>query len=123
MLNISQLFKERELKEDNNFSELKKSSKKSKNRKTDSDYKRLSNQILEPAKHSLHFRKEKRGGKIVTMVGFLYISENAKTELLKSIKKAVSTGGTIRENYLEFQGDIEKRLKDQFIQRGFKFKR
>ena len=129
MLNISKLFNGRDLEEDNNFSELKKSTKKIKSQKfqnsksKNSDYKRDSNQILEPETHSLHFRRENRKGKTVTMVGFFYISENDKSELLKSIKKTVSTGGTIREDYLEFQGDNEKRLKEEFIKRGFKFKR
>ena len=126
MLEISQLFKDRDLKEDNNFSELKKSSKQNKKRNNkivDSDYKSISNQILKPEKHSLHFRKEKRRGKTITMVGFFHISEKEKLEILKSIKKSISTGGTVREDYLEFQGDIENRLKEEFIKRGFKFKR
>jgi translation initiation factor 1 len=110
MLDISKLFNGRNLTENN----IQKSPKQ----------KQISTSpILSPEKHLLHFRKEKRRSKIVTMVGFFQLSEIDKKQLLQSIKKSVSTGGTVRDEYLEFQGDIQKKLKDEFIQRGFKFKK
>jgi len=109
MLDVSKLFNGRNLAE----SDFQKNAKK----------KISTSSILAPEKHLLHFRKEKRRGKVVTMVGFFQLSESDKKTLLQSIKKSVSTGGTVRDEYLEFQGDIQPKLKDEFIKRGFKFKK
>jgi len=38
--------------------------------------KKISNQIKEPEKHKLHFAKEKRRGKVVTIVKPFYLSSN-----------------------------------------------
>lgn len=124
-MDISKLFNNRNLEEDNNFNELKKSSKKKSVKYSSSkksDYKSASTEILIPEKHLLHFRKENRRGKVVTMVGFFQIQENEKIQLLKTLKKIVSTGGTVRDDYLEFQGDLKDRLKIELIKIGFKFK-
>jgi translation initiation factor 1 len=110
MIDISQMFNGRNLEEDD-FRDLKKSKKQI-----------SSTEFIAPEKHFLHFRKEKRRGKTITMVGFFQISDSDKKELLKSIKKSVSTGGTVRDEYLEFQGDIQERLRVEFLKRGFRFK-
>ncbi|HIC10361.1 MAG TPA: translation initiation factor [Campylobacterales bacterium] len=68
----------------------------------------------------LHFRIEKRRGKYVTLVGTF---QGDTKELLKSLKKELATGGTIRGEYLEFQGDIRDRLKTALQKRGFKFRK
>jgi len=77
---------------------------------------------LEPNKHNLHFRKEKRRGKPVTLVGELFISKDEMQKLCKELKKHLASGGSIRDNYLEFQGENSERIKSFLIKKGFRFK-
>ena len=107
------------LEEDKNYSHITKEVKKSKKSKSTTSF---SDKILSPNQHSLFFRKEKRRGKTVTMVGDFYLSTNDKKSLLKKIKISLATGGTIQDNFLEFQGEVSKKLKDILIQDNFRFK-
>lgn len=76
-----------------------------------------------PKNHQLHFSKEKRRGKVVTIVKPFYLDKITLSTLLKSLKKKLGTGGTIKENTLEFQGDIKETLKIQLLAEGYVFKR
>jgi translation initiation factor 1 len=83
----------------------------------------VSNKIIEPSKHSLFFKKEKRRGKVVTLVGEFQISKEDASKILKSIKKKLGCGGSYKNNFMEFQGEIKDRLKEILIQDGFRFKK
>jgi translation initiation factor 1 len=73
--------------------------------------KRVSLEIKEPNRHQLYFAKERRRGKIVTIVKPFYLSKDDLKKLLKRLKKKLGTGGTIKDdNILEFQGDISTQL-------------
>ena len=48
---------------------------------------KISKEILEPQKHFLVFKREKRRGKVVTLVGEFHLSKEDATKLLKSLKK------------------------------------
>jgi len=78
---------------------------------------------LEPEKHLLVLHKEKRRGKPVTLVGPFSLSREAQKELLKSLKKRLGCGGTSSEDFLEFQGDIQPKLREMLEEMGFRFKR
>jgi translation initiation factor 1 len=117
-LDLSGLFNGRDLKESNEKIKKEKILK-----EVDEVYISKSDEILEPEKHSLHFRKEKRRGKVVTMVGLFQLEDQKSKELLKSLKKSLGTGGTLRGDYLEFQGEISEKLKIELLKRGFKFKK
>ena len=69
-----------------------------------------SKEIKTPQKHQLHFSQEKRRGKIVTIVKPFYLSDGDLKALLKTLKKRLGTGGTIKEDSLEFQGEIKEKL-------------
>ena len=84
--------------------------------------KELSSEIRLPEKHQLHFAKEKRRGKVVTIVKPFYLSKEELQSLLKLLKKKLGTGGTIKENSLEFQGEIKESLKVQLEQLNFRLK-
>lgn len=73
-------------------------------------------------KHQLYFAKEKRRGKIVTIVYPFYLHDKTLKSLLKTLKKKLGTGGTPRENSLEFQGDIVEPLKRELNVLGYRFK-
>jgi translation initiation factor 1 len=82
----------------------------------------ISDEICEPSKHFLFFKKEKRRGKTVTLAGPFQLSkENAET-LLKLIKKKLGCGGTYKESWMEFQGELQVKLKELLLQEGFRFK-
>ena len=79
---------------------------------------------LKPAdKHQLYFTKEKRRGKVVTIVKPFYLEKKELQLLLKTLKKSLGTGGTLKDNSLEFQGDIVKNLKEQLENLKYRFKR
>lgn len=79
-------------------------------------------EIKVPEKHQLHFAKEKRRGKVVTIVKPFYLEGNTLTTLLKTLKKKIGTGGTVQDNSLEFQGDIQDVLRTHLENLGYRFK-
>ena len=79
--------------------------------------------ILPPEKHQLHFAKEKRRGKVVTIVKPFCLEKGALQSLLKTVKKKLGTGGTSKENWLEFQGDIPELLRKHLEAMGYRFKK
>ena len=85
--------------------------------------KKTSTQIKAPEKHQLHFAKEKRRGKVVTIVKPFHLEKKTLQALLKTIKKKLGTGGTPKDNTLEFQGDLQIPLKDILEGLEYRFKR
>lgn len=82
-----------------------------------------STEIKAPEKHQLHFAKEKRRGKVVTIVKPFYLSQDDLKALLKTIKTKLGTGGTVKENTLEFQGEVEENLRIQLEKLNYRFKK
>jgi translation initiation factor 1 len=89
----------------------------------ESPKKKVSTELKAPEKHQLHFAKEKRRGKVVTIVKPLFLSTNDLKALLKTIKKKLGTGGTVKDNTLEFQGEVQENLRVQLEKLGYGFKR
>ena len=84
---------------------------------------KVSTEIKSPEKHQLHFAKEKRRGKIVTTVKPFCLAKKDLQALLKMIKKKLGTGGTLKENTLEFQGEIQEQLRVILEKLEYRFKR
>jgi translation initiation factor 1 len=84
--------------------------------------KKTSAEIRPPQKHQLHFAKEKRRGKVVTIVKPFYLDKAGMQTLLKTLKKKLGTGGTLKEESLEFQGDIPELLRTHLEALGYRFK-
>jgi len=84
--------------------------------------KNVSTEIKEPNKHQLHFAKEKRRGKVVTIVKPFCLAKNDLQALVKTLKKKLGTGGTVKEDSLEFQGDIPEKLRKYLEALGYRFK-
>ena len=89
----------------------------------DKPSKQTSTEIKEPAKHQLHFAKEKRRGKVITIVRPFYLTKSNLQALLKTLKKKLGTGGTVKEDSLEFQGDIPKPVRMHLETLGYGFKK
>ena len=79
-------------------------------------------EIKEPNKHQLHFAKERRRGKVVTIVKPFCLAKNDLQALVKTLKKKLGTGGTVKEDSLEFQGDIPEKLRKHLEILGYRFK-
>jgi len=88
----------------------------------DKPTKKVSTEIKAPEKHQLHFAKEKRRGKVVTIVRPFHLDKIALQSLLKILKKKLGTGGTVKEESLEFQGDIPELLRKHLEALGYRFK-
>lgn len=84
---------------------------------------RTSPETKEPGRHRLYCSKETRRGKAVTIVKPFYLDKQSLQALLKSLKKKLGTGGTIKENALEFQGDIAERIQTELQQEQFGFRK
>jgi len=82
----------------------------------------VSDEILEPSKHFLFFKKEKRRGKTVTLVGEFHMPKTDTTATLKMLKKKLGCGGTYKDNFMEFQGELKDKLRSLLLKEGFKFR-
>lgn len=89
----------------------------------DKPAKKISTEIKAPDKHQLHFAKEKRRGKVVTIVKPFHLEKETLQALLKIIKKKLGTGGTLKDNTLEFQGDLQASLREILETLKYRFKR
>ena len=83
---------------------------------------KTSTEVKAPEKHQLHLAKEKRRGKVVTIVKPFYLDKTTFQALLKTLKKKLGTGGTIKDESLEFQGDIPDLLRSQLEALGYRFR-
>mgnify|MGYP006306670359 CR=1 FL=1 len=74
---------------------------------------------LDRATQALTVRTEERryGKKMVVVEGFESGSE--LKELASDLKSALGTGGTVKENHIEVQGDHESRVRDLLRERGY----
>lgn len=79
-------------------------------------------EIKPPQKHQLYLAKEKRRGKVVSIVRPFYLDKKSLQSLLKLLKKRLGTGGTIKEDSLEFQGELSTTLRQHLEGLGYRFK-
>ncbi|MCX6072752.1 MAG: translation initiation factor [Campylobacterales bacterium] len=79
--------------------------------------------LLEPSAHRLVFQKEKRRGKVVTLVGPFSLSDDNAQKTLSTLKKSLACGGAYKEGWMEFQGDIAPKVRVQAEKMGFGFKK
>lgn len=79
-------------------------------------------EIKLPEKHFLVLKMEKRLGKPVSIVGPFCLSKEALHSLCSLLKKKLGSGGTSKEEWLEFQGECREKLKVLLMEQGFRFK-
>ena len=82
----------------------------------------VSDEILEANKHFLLFKKEKRRGKTVTIVGEFHLPVTDATALLKTLKKKLGCGGKYCDGWMEFQGELKDKLKELLLKEEFRFR-
>jgi len=59
---------------------------------------------------------------VVTIVKPFFLNIDELEKLISTLKKRLSRGGTIKENTLEFQGEVQEALKAELLILGYKFK-
>ena len=67
----------------------------------------------------LRVEKAGRGGKTVTVVFGLPQNEAFLKELAQELKRACGTGGAVREDGVELQGDLRDRVRDFLAAKNF----
>ena len=82
----------------------------------------IADEEIAPSKHFLHFAKEKRRGKTVTLVGEFFLSKTDANKTLKLLKKKLGCGGSFKDGYMEFQGELKEKLRPLLVSEGFRFK-
>ncbi len=82
----------------------------------------IAEEILEPSKHTLFFKLEKRRGKSVTLVGPFHMPTSDANATLQTIKKKLGCGGAYKDGWMEFQGEIKEKVREILVQEGFRFK-
>ena len=70
----------------------------------------------------LHQESKGRGGKTVTLVKNLTLSENDIKALAKKLKQTCGSGGTIKNGVIEIQGEHRKRIAEKLQKLGYKVK-
>ena len=70
----------------------------------------------------LHRETKGRGGKTVTLVKNLVLSEKDMKDLAKNLKRVCGTGGTIKDGLIEIQGDHRQQIAEVLRNQGFKVK-
>ena len=63
-----------------------------------------------------------RGGKTVTLIAGLNGSPAALAALASDLKRLCGTGGTVRDDLVEIQGDHRERLRAELERRGYTVK-
>ena len=67
--------------------------------------------------------KKARGGKAVTVIEGLQLGSNEQQDLLKKLKTRFGTGGTVKDEALEIQGDHREDIITTLEKIGYKPKR
>ncbi len=71
----------------------------------------------------LVFKREKRNGKVVTIVGRFVCNDDEKKNVLKLLKSKLGCGGTIDNEWLELQGELQEKIKEVLSKNGWKFRK
>jgi translation initiation factor 1 len=81
-------------------------------------------QDLPPNQQDLRVQASRKGrkGKTVTVISGFQSSPETLDKLLKQLKTQCGSGGTVKENTLEIQGDHAQKLVQILTQLGYKAK-
>jgi len=70
----------------------------------------------------LHRDSKGRGGKTVTLIKKLILSEEDMKDLAKRLKQICGTGGTVKDGEIEIQGEHRERIAEELKKLGYKVK-
>ena len=78
--------------------------------------------VLPKNQHQLVFSLEKRNGKPVTIIGKFQIEDEKIKDILRLLKTKLACGGSIKDEYIEIQGDLKDKVRVILVDNGWKFK-
>ncbi len=70
----------------------------------------------------LHRDSKGRGGKGITLIKNLVLSEDDMSALARKIKQACGAGGTVKNGVIEIQGENREKIADVLIKLGYTVK-
>ena len=70
----------------------------------------------------LHRDSKARGGKTVTLVKKIVLSEEDMKELATKLKQVCGSGGTVKYGMIEIQGEHRERIAETLKKMGYKVK-
>jgi len=70
----------------------------------------------------LHRDSKGRGGKSVTLLKNLILSEEDTKELAKRLKQVCGSGGTVKDSIIEIQGEHCEKVAEELKKIGYKVK-
>lgn len=70
----------------------------------------------------LHRESGGRGGKVVSVVKNLILTEEDLKTLAKKLKQECGTGGTVKDGVIEIQGEHRQRMAEILLKLGYKVK-
>ena len=70
----------------------------------------------------LHRDSKGRGGSTVTLVKKLVLSEQDMKELARKLKQVCGSGGTVKEDVIEIQGEHREKIAEALKKMGYKVK-
>jgi translation initiation factor 1 len=79
---------------------------------------------LPPQQQTVYLHRESsgRGGKAVSLLKNLVLSENDLKALAKRLKQDCGTGGTIKDGIIEIQGEHREKIAEVLRKLGYKVK-
>jgi translation initiation factor 1 len=79
---------------------------------------------LPPEKQTVYLHRDSkgRGGKGVTLLKGLVLSETDMNALAKTIKQACGSGGTVKAGIIEIQGEQREKIAEVLRKLGYKVK-
>jgi len=79
---------------------------------------------LPPQQQTAYLHRESggRGGKVVSIVKNLTLSEDDTKSLAKKLKQECGTGGTVKDGLIEIQGEHRQKMADVLGKLGYKVK-
>ncbi len=79
---------------------------------------------LPPGQQTVYLHRESkgRGGKGVSLVKGLVLTEADLTALAKTLKQSCGSGGTVKEGVIEIQGDQREKIAEVLRKLGYKVK-
>lgn len=79
---------------------------------------------LPPQQQTAYLHRESggRGGKVVSVVKNLVLTEEDLKSLAKKLKQECGTGGTVKDGVIEIQGERRQRMAEVLTKLGYKVK-
>ena len=79
---------------------------------------------LPPQQQTAYLHRESggRGGKVVSVVKNLVLTEEDLKTLAKKLKQECGTGGTVKDGVIEIQGEHRQRMAEVLQKLGYKVK-